>query len=146
VRAGGGGFLYLRDESSAAPVLGRETGLPPRGMPKNFMLAWLLVMLNHSDLHGYEIMKTLRERFDVNTDPSSLYRALRRLERDGYISSWWDSRECGPARRVYQITVTGRSTLALWNDALEQYRSHLESFFELYNGANAATKSSAIGA
>ena len=143
---GGGGFLFLRDENAVVPVIGRESGLPPRGMPKNFMLAWLLVMLNHSDLHGYEIMKTLRERFDVSTDPSSLYRALRRLERDGYISSWWDSRECGPARRVYQITVTGRSTLALWNDALEQYRSHLESFFELYNGAKAESASSAIGA
>jgi len=111
--------------------------MPPRGMPKNFMLAWLLVMLHSSDLHGYEIMKTLRERFDVNTDPSTLYRALRRLERDGYISSWWDSRECGPARRVYQITAAGRATLGLWNDALEQYRSHLEAFFDLYAGATA---------
>lgn len=113
-------------------------------MPKNFMLAWLLVMLHSSDLHGYEIMKTLRERFDVNTDPSTLYRALRRLERDGYISSWWDSRECGPARRIYQITAAGHATLSLWNEALEQYRSHLESFFDLYAGATAPVATSAI--
>uniref|UniRef100_E6PFA5 Uncharacterized protein n=1 Tax=mine drainage metagenome TaxID=410659 RepID=E6PFA5_9ZZZZ len=42
--------------------------------------------------------------------------------------------------------MTGRSTLALWNEALEQYRSHLESFFELYNGAKTDAISSAIGA
>uniref|UniRef100_E6PFA4 Uncharacterized protein n=1 Tax=mine drainage metagenome TaxID=410659 RepID=E6PFA4_9ZZZZ len=80
VRAGGGGFLYLRDENAVVPVLGRESGLPPRGMPKNFMLAWLLVMLNHSDLHGYEIMKTLRcqhrSQFALSGAPSPRTRWL----------------------------------------------------------------------
>ena len=53
-------------------------------------MAWLLVMLKDLNLHGYEIMKELKENFAVVSDPGTIYRALRQLERDGYISSWWD--------------------------------------------------------
>ncbi len=117
------------DASVLAP---RECGLPPRGMPKNYLMAWLLVMLKDYNLHGYEIMKDLKAKFDVVTDPATVYRALRQLERDGYISSWWDPKEQGPARRIYTITDSGCTALRQWNDALEQYRLNLDQFFDLY--------------
>ncbi|MDP9024691.1 MAG: helix-turn-helix transcriptional regulator, partial [Candidatus Eremiobacteraeota bacterium] len=100
--------------------------------PKNYLMAWLLVMLKDHNLHGYEIMKELKEKFDVITDPGTVYRALRQLERDGYISSWWDPKEQGPARRIYTVTVAGCAALRIWSAALEQYRSNLDQFFVLY--------------
>ena len=109
-----------------------EAGLPPRGTPKNYLMAWLLVMLKEHDLHGYEIMKDLRSKFELTSDPGSMYRSLRQLERDGYISSWWDPKDQKPARRVYTLTEQGRQALAVWSVALEQYRSHLDAFFNLY--------------
>ncbi len=109
-----------------------STGLPPRGTPKNYLIAWLLVMLKGDDLHGYEIMKALKERFFVTCDPGTVYRALRQLERESYISSWWDPKEQGPARRVYTLTSSGRGALAIWHDALEQYRTNLDAFFRVY--------------
>jgi poly-beta-hydroxybutyrate-responsive repressor len=116
--------------SNVVPL--KESGLPPKGTPKNYLMAWLLVMLKERDLHGYEIMKALKERFDVITDPGTVYRALRQLEREGYISSWWDPKEQGPARRVYTLTAAGTNALGLWSTALEQYRSNLDAFFDLY--------------
>jgi PadR family transcriptional regulator len=110
----------------------RETGLPPKGTPKNYLMAWLLVMLAEKNLHGYEIAKELNEKFEVITDAGSVYRALRQLERDGYISSWWNPSGQGPARRFYALTQPGRGALRAWSEALEQYRSNLETFFELY--------------
>ena len=110
----------------------RDSGLPPKGTPKNYLMAWLLVMLKDHNLHGYEIMKELKDKFDVITDPGTIYRALRQLERDGYISSWWDPKEQGPARRIYTITDNGCTALQLWNTALVQYRSNLDQFFEFY--------------
>jgi len=110
----------------------KETGLPPKGTPKNYLMAWLLVMLKDQNLHGYEIMKELKDKFDVITDPGTVYRALRQLERDGYISSWWDPKEQGPARRIYTLTQGGREALSLWSAALEAYRSNLDAFFTLY--------------
>ena len=111
-----------------------EAGLPPRGTPKNYLMAWLLVMLKDLNLHGYEIMKALKENFAVVSDPGTVYRALRQLERDGYITSWWDPKEQGPARRIYTLTDSGTAALKMWSAALEQYRTNLDAFFSLYTG------------
>jgi DNA-binding PadR family transcriptional regulator len=56
------------------------------------------------------------------------------LEREGYISSWWDPKGQGPARRIYTLTEDGHQALMLWSIALEQYRSNLEAFFTMYGG------------
>lgn len=95
-------------------------------------MAWLLVMLSDNHLHGYEITKELNEKFDIITDAGTVYRALRQLERDGYISSWWDPKEQGPARRFYALTEAGNSALRMWSEVLHQYRTNLETFFALY--------------
>jgi poly-beta-hydroxybutyrate-responsive repressor len=112
-----------------------DAGLPPRGTPKNYLMAWLLVMLKDLDLHGYEIMKALKENFAVATDPGTVYRALRQLERSGYIASWWDSREQGPARRMYTLTEAGSDALKIWTAGLQQYRTNLDAFFNLVTGS-----------
>lgn len=110
----------------------RESGLPPKSTPKNYLMAWLLVMLSDQSLHGYEITKELNEKFDVVTDAGTVYRALRQLEREGFISSWWDPKEQGPARRFYALTDSGTQALRAWSEVLAQYRANLETFFALY--------------
>lgn len=118
----------------------RECGLPPKGTPKNYLIAWLLVMLSDHNLHGYEITKELNEKFEILTDAGTVYRALRQLERDGYISSWWDPKEQGPARRFYALTENGNSALQLWSEVLDQYRTNLETFFALYEHRHELSK------
>lgn len=105
---------------------------PPRGTPKNYLIAWILVVLKRSRLHGYEIMKDLREEFEIATDPGTVYRALRQLEGEALIRSHWDAHDQGPARRVYELTDAGREALTAWRDALAGYRSSLEKFFRIY--------------
>ena len=122
-----------------------DSGLPPKGTPKNYLVAWLLVMLAEKNLHGYEITKELNEKFEVITDAGTVYRALRQLERDGRISSWWNPTEQGPPRRLYALTPQGSATLRRWSEALEQYRTNLEAFFALYQ-RRSATSSGKKGA
>jgi DNA-binding PadR family transcriptional regulator len=55
----------------------------------------------------------------------TVYPALSRLERDGYVRSAWENdahahREGRPARRYYRITAPGTRAL---DDALAYYRS-----------------------
>ena len=55
----------------------------------------------------------------------TVYPALSRLERDGYVRSAWEDeahahREGRPARRYYRMTAPGTRAL---NDALAFYRS-----------------------
>jgi PadR family transcriptional regulator PadR len=115
----------------------RENGLPPKGTPKNYLMAWLLVMLADQNLHGYEIAKELNQKFAVAADAGTVYRALRLLEREGYISSWWDPKEQGPARRFYALTDAGAAALRTWSQVLDQYRANLEAFFALYEHRHA---------
>jgi PadR family transcriptional regulator, regulatory protein PadR len=111
-----------------------DPGLPPRGTPKNFLVAWLLVLLRRSHLHGYEIMKELRDEFGIACDHGALYRTLHQLEASALIRSHWDAADAGPARRVYELTDAGRVALVAWSDALDEYRASLERFFHLYHG------------
>ena len=89
-------------------------------------------MLRRSRLHGYEIMKELREEFGITSDPGTVYRTLRQLDAQGLIRSHWDAHDPGPARRVYELTGPGERALAAWNDALDGYRTSLEKFFTMY--------------
>ncbi len=110
-----------------------EHGLPPRVTPKNFLVAWLLVLLCRSELYGYEILKELRDEFGISCEHGALYRTLRRLEGDGFILSHWSADDQGPARRVYRLTPAGREALEAWGDALGEYRASLERFFRVYH-------------
>jgi PadR family transcriptional regulator PadR len=112
-----------------------EAGLPPRGTPKNYLIAWLLVMLRRSHLHGYEIMKELREEFGMTCDPGTVYRTLRQLEGGELILSHWDPHDHGPARRVYELTDRGAAALDRWNEALHEYRTSLDAFFRVYGAS-----------
>jgi poly-beta-hydroxybutyrate-responsive repressor len=110
-----------------------DHGLPPRSTPKNYLVAWVLVMLQRSHLHGYEIIKELREEFGIASDHGTVYRTLRRLEAGGYILSHWSDEDQGPAKRVYELTDTGRVALRAWADSLGEYRASLEKFFHVYH-------------
>jgi PadR family transcriptional regulator PadR len=57
----------------------------------------------------------------------TVYPALSRLERDGYVRSAWEDRRAAhkdgrPARRYYRITAPGSRAL---RDAVDYYRSLL---------------------
>jgi PadR family transcriptional regulator, regulatory protein PadR len=73
----------------------------------------ILAVLEHQPLHGYAIMEALQVRSGGALDlpTGTLYPALRRLERAGYLSSEW-SAASGRRRRTYRLTAAGRRTLA----------------------------------
>ena len=73
----------------------------------------LMAVLRAGPQHGYSIVSTLREQsggaFDLAE--GTVYPALHRLERAGWVRSRWtvvDQRR----RRVYQLTPTGAICLA----------------------------------
>ncbi len=73
----------------------------------------LLAVLLERPLHGYAIVETLRERSrgEFDLPEGTIYPALHRLEREGWLESWW-SDESGRRRRVYQLTLRGHQTLS----------------------------------
>jgi len=64
----------------------------------------------------------------------TFYRTLRQMEKDGMVSSSWNTSEAGPARRMYSITAAGEAYLKFWADSLDQYQKMMDNFFQLYTG------------
>ena len=110
-----------------------EPNFPGSGrLPKNFMTPWVLLMLKQWNLHGYLILQQLNRMGFTDVDHATLYRELRRLEKEGFVESEWETGESGPARRVYSITSTGEDMLRGWTDVVSGYQRMITGFFDLY--------------
>lgn len=73
----------------------------------------ILQTLQWAPRHGYALSKAIRTNSGeiLKVDTGSLYPALHRLERKGWIAAEWKSSEQGPRLRVYRLTKTGRKHL-----------------------------------
>jgi PadR family transcriptional regulator PadR len=76
--------------------------------------ALILKTLTQGPRHGYGIVKWLEEATDetVLVEEGSLYPALYRMERRGWIEAEWGTSELGRRAKFYRITAQGRRHLA----------------------------------
>ena len=72
----------------------------------------VLALLADADSYGYDVARTLRTGPLAKVAGASVYRALRKLEDEGALSSSVVASRCGPPRRSYRITPVGRERLA----------------------------------
>ncbi len=101
---------------------------------KNWLVPVLLLMLREWSSYGYELMERMAT-FGLNAmNAGTFYRTLRQMEKEGMVSSCWDTSEGGPARRMYSITEAGEAYLKYWADSLDQYQKMMDTFFRLYTG------------
>ena len=110
-----------------------ETGptINPK-VPRGFMTPWVLLLLKQWSLHGYLIMQHLNQMGFSEVDHPTLYKELRRLESQGFVSSEWETGDSGPARRVYSITDAGEELLQGWTEVVSGYQRMINGFFDLY--------------
>jgi len=101
---------------------------------KNWLVPVLLLMLRQWSSYGYELMEKMSTFGLAAMNPGTFYRTLRQMEKDGMVSSSWDTSEGGPARRVYSITDAGEAYLNYWAQSLDQYQRMMDTFFRLYTG------------
>ncbi len=70
----------------------------------------ILGLLFDGDKYGYEITKLIRIQSDRLYDlkEATMYSSLKRLEKDGYITSYWGDETQGSRRKYYCITSDGK--------------------------------------
>lgn len=73
----------------------------------------ILRSLRASSRHGYAIAKHLREVSQefLQVEEGSLYPALHRLERRGWIASRWGQSEANRRAKYYALTAGGKKQL-----------------------------------
>lgn len=101
---------------------------------RNWLVPILLLMLRQWSSYGYELMEKMSTFGLAALNPGTFYRTLRQMEKDGMVSSSWDTSEGGPARRMYSITDAGEAYLNYWAESLDQYQRMMDTFFRLYTG------------
>ncbi len=76
----------------------------------------LLVLrtLESGRLHGYAVAKTIQSTTDetLTVEEGSLYPALYRMEKRGWIASEWGTTDTGRRAKFYSLTPEGREQLA----------------------------------
>ena len=81
--------------------------------------------------YGYKITQDVRKVLDISE--STMYPVLRRLQKDGCLSTY--DQECGGRnRRYYKITEQGRAQLRLYRIEWKNYTEKINRLFDEEEG------------
>jgi PadR family transcriptional regulator PadR len=99
------------------------------------MEPFVLLLLAEGPGHGYDLAQAMaafgfRRAAD---DPSLVYKLLRGLQDQGYLTSEWGPAGAGPPPRMYRITQSGRAYLDERATDLERQAKRIETFFDRYH-------------
>ncbi len=81
----------------------------------------VLKTLSLEPMHGWGISQRVQQisKGVLEVNQGSLYPALQRLEKDGLVTSDWDTTDNNRRARYYRLTATGRRALGV---ELENWR------------------------
>ena len=85
----------------------------------------ILKTLSSGPLHGYAIAHRIQQASDdvLKVEEGSLYPALHRMERRGWIDAEWGLSEAKRKAKYYRLTATGRAQLRVaaknWSRVVE---------------------------
>ncbi|ADL53516.1 PadR family transcriptional regulator [Clostridium cellulovorans] len=102
-------------------------------MLKGYIDTILMSLIKDSPMYGYELAKRVRdiseETFELKE--GTLYLSLKRLEKNGYVKSYWEDSESGGGRRkYYSITEEGISYILKKNQQWIFMRNLIDKFME----------------
>jgi PadR family transcriptional regulator, regulatory protein PadR len=82
----------------------------------------ILQTLVWGPLHGYAITHSIRGRSDeiLQVETGSLYPALHRLEKQGWVTSQWKQTESNQRAKFYRVTAAGKKQLQSEQSRWEQ--------------------------
>lgn len=98
--------------------------------PRTYLQACLLLLLAESPAHGYDLGGALSGLGLRIPDSGRVYRALREMERDGLVTSWWEGTLPGPARRMYDLTEKGDGQLEASAQLVSDDCRHLRQYLK----------------
>lgn len=77
--------------------------------------ALVLKTLSEGPRHGYAIARWIEEATGdaIQVEEGSLYPALYRMEKKGWIEAHWGTSERGRKAKLYRLTANGRKQLRL---------------------------------
>jgi transcriptional regulator len=80
-------------------------------------------------MHGWGISQRVQQLSEgtLEVNQGSLYPALQRLEKDGLITSEWDTTNNNRRARYYRLTAAGRRALGAELESWRRFAAGLET-------------------
>ena len=88
-------------------------------LPQGTLDLLILKALSLGPMHGWAISERLHDvsRATISIPQGSLYPALHRLERRGWVSAEWGASDNNRKAKYYELTRAGRAQLVAERDA-----------------------------
>jgi transcriptional regulator len=89
----------------------------------------ILKTLSLAPMHGWGISQRVQQTSNgvLEVNQGSLYPALQRLEKEGLITSDWDTTDNNRRARYYRLTSTGRRALGVELESWRRFVAGLEA-------------------
>ena len=89
----------------------------------------ILKTLSLAPMHGWGISQRVQQisKGVLEVNQGSLYPALQRLEKDGLVTSDWDTTDNNRRARYYRLTATGRRALGVELESWRRFAAGLEA-------------------
>ena len=89
----------------------------------------ILKTLSLAPMHGWGISQRVQQisKGVLEVNQGSLYPALQRLEKDGLVTSDWDTTDNNRRARYYRLTASGRSALGVELENWRRFATGLEA-------------------
>jgi transcriptional regulator len=109
-----------------------EHTVPPRSQTdalRGSLDLLVLKTLSLAPMHGWGISQRVQQVSNgvLEVNQGSLYPALQRLEKDGLITSDWDTTDNNRRARYYRLTSAGRRALGVELESWRRFASGLEA-------------------
>ena len=102
-------------------------------LPQGTLDLLILRTLALEPLHGWAVSERLQQISSdlLRVQQGSLYPALHRLERRGWIKSRWGTSENNRRAKFYELTKIGRRQLEIERDAWEKLTAVVSQILEM---------------
>lgn len=94
---------------------GRDTHVMESGLD-----ICLLALVSRKESYGYELIIGLEAEGIRPVKEGGIYPMLRRMEREGLVSSWLSPSSEGPPRKYYRVSPKGREKLSRVRGVLQR--------------------------
>jgi transcriptional regulator len=102
-------------------------------LPQGTLDLLIMKTLSLGAMHGWAISERIRQvsREALSIPQGSLYPALHRLERQGWIDAEWGASDNNRKAKFYKLTASGRKQLASDSQAWSKVTAAVELVMEM---------------
>jgi PadR family transcriptional regulator, regulatory protein PadR len=88
--------------------ISKRTDVMNTQLKKGILELCVLAVLDKKDCYGYELVNEISKNIEISE--GTIYPILRRLNQEGYFTTYLQESQEGPPRKYYKLTDLGKST------------------------------------